>query len=189
MLTLTDISRLFSANLSAVEVVLKSTATSAISTQTGLALTESEPFTTQSVETSSLSSNHETTSDSRFQKAANPVFKYDFKVGNYLPDTTKTLNQHLFSTLNDVTGGIRKAPWFYSDGFFNSFKVDVFSYLAYFSTSSFFNTLRDQYSSASAEASTDFMKDGAYLAAGTPTAGFYNLCSSFVDNSAFLNER
>lgn len=84
MLTLTDVSRLFSANLSAIEIVLKSTATNAISTRTGSALMESEPFTTQSVETSSLSSNHETTSDSRFQKAANPVFKYDFKVGNYL---------------------------------------------------------------------------------------------------------
>ena len=48
-------------------------------------------------------------SDSRFARSMNPVFKYDFKVGNYLPDDAKKLNPHLFMTMKDITTGIRKS--------------------------------------------------------------------------------
>ena len=57
-----------------------------------------------------VSSGHELATDYRFQKSASPVFKYDFKVGNYLPDSVKTLNQHMLTTMSDVTSGVRKAP-------------------------------------------------------------------------------
>lgn len=180
---------MFSFNQAAVDLILRSTTAYRPSASASNTITNTETFSTYSTETADLLSTHELVNDVRFQKAANPVFKYDFKVGNYLPDTTRTLNQHLFSTFNDVTGGIRKAPWFYSKEFYTSVKVDVFSYLAHFSTSSFFLDLRDQYSSFNAQASNDFVKEGAYLAAGTPTTGFYNLCSSFVDSSLFLNAR
>ena len=163
--------------------------TDARAVPTTIDTSNSQAFGTRSSEVRVLTSNHELMGDVRFQKAANPVFKYDFKVGNYLPDSVKTLNQHLFTTFNDVTGCIRKAPWFYSNEFFTTFKIDVFSYLAYFSTSSFFLNLRDQYTSANEAVSNDFMKNAAYSAAGTPTAGFYNLFSSFADNSAFINAR
>lgn len=46
----------------------------------------------------------------RFNRSVNPVFKYDFKVGNYLPDDNRKLNPHLFNTLKDITMGIRKSP-------------------------------------------------------------------------------
>ena len=52
---------------------------------------------------------HESVSDSRFARTMNPVFKYDFKVGNYLPDDAKKLNPHLFMTIKDLTTGIRKS--------------------------------------------------------------------------------
>jgi hypothetical protein len=48
-------------------------------------------------------------SDSRFLRHMNCVFKYDFKVGNYLPDDAKKLNPHLFSTIKDITTGIKKS--------------------------------------------------------------------------------
>lgn len=48
-------------------------------------------------------------SDQRFMRFMNPVFKYDFKVGNYLPDDAKKLNPHLFMTIKDITTGIRKS--------------------------------------------------------------------------------
>jgi hypothetical protein len=48
-------------------------------------------------------------SDSRFLRHMNCVFKYDFKVGNYLPDDSKKLNPHLFSTIKDITTGIKKS--------------------------------------------------------------------------------
>jgi len=55
-------------------------------------------------------SNHELVNDYRFQKTQNPVFKYDFKVGHYLTDNVKVLSRQLFTTFNDTTGGVRKAP-------------------------------------------------------------------------------
>lgn len=51
----------------------------------------------------------ENVSDSRFMRFMNPVFKYDFKVGNYMPDDAKKMNPHLFMTIKDVTTGIRKS--------------------------------------------------------------------------------
>lgn len=51
----------------------------------------------------------ESLQDSRFSRSMNSVFKYDFKVGNYLPDDTKKLNPHLFATMKDVTTGIKKS--------------------------------------------------------------------------------
>jgi hypothetical protein len=51
----------------------------------------------------------ENLNDQRFMRFMNPVFKYDFKVGNYLPDEAKKLNPHLFMTIKDLTTGIRKS--------------------------------------------------------------------------------
>ena len=51
----------------------------------------------------------EKTSEYRFLRLMNPVFKYDFKVGNYMPDDTKKMNPHLFRTIQDLTTGVRKS--------------------------------------------------------------------------------
>lgn len=51
----------------------------------------------------------EQTTEQRFLRNMNPIFKYDFKVGNYLPDDAKKMNPHLFNTIKDVTTGIRKS--------------------------------------------------------------------------------
>jgi hypothetical protein len=57
-----------------------------------------------------LYNSHEESSDYRFQKTQTPVFRYDFRVGNYMPEALKLLNKHSFITLNDVTMGLRRAP-------------------------------------------------------------------------------
>jgi len=82
--------------------------TSTASTFDEVEVSDSQVFSLNSQGKSVSYVGHELASDYRFQKSSNPVFKYDFKVGNYLPDTVKTLNQHMFTTFNDVTGGIRK---------------------------------------------------------------------------------
>lgn len=51
----------------------------------------------------------EKTSSQRFLRLANPVFRYDFKVGNYMSDDTKKMNLHLFRTIQDLTTGVRKS--------------------------------------------------------------------------------
>jgi len=58
---------------------------------------------------SSASALQEHLTDQRFVRFMNPVFKYDFKVGNYIPDDVKKMNPHLFTTIKDVTTGIRKS--------------------------------------------------------------------------------
>jgi hypothetical protein len=62
-----------------------------------------------SLESDSRSLLGEKSSDQRFMRFMNPVFKYDFKVGNYMPDDIKKMNPHLFNTIKDVTTGIRKS--------------------------------------------------------------------------------
>lgn len=48
-------------------------------------------------------------SNQRFLRNMNAVFKYDFKVGNYLPDNSKKMNPHLLMTIKDLTTGVRKS--------------------------------------------------------------------------------
>jgi hypothetical protein len=67
-------------------------------------------FITQSLNDYVSNHSHELPNDYRFQKTQSPIFRYDFKVGHYMTESVKTLNRHLFVTLNDVTGGIRMAP-------------------------------------------------------------------------------
>jgi hypothetical protein len=50
----------------------------------------------------------ESTLDQRFMRLINPIFSYDFKVGNYIPDHAKKMNPHLVTTVKDVTMGLRK---------------------------------------------------------------------------------
>lgn len=62
-----------------------------------------------SLESDSRAMLGEKSTDQRFMRFMNPVFKYDFKVGNYMPDDIKKMNPHLFNTIKDVTTGIRKS--------------------------------------------------------------------------------
>jgi hypothetical protein len=57
-----------------------------------------------------LNGSHELPSDYRFQKTQHPIFKYDFKVGNYMTEAVVKLNRHFFTTVNDTTTGLRVAP-------------------------------------------------------------------------------
>jgi hypothetical protein len=72
-------------------------------------LSTSAPVSSRSVSELSSTGLGENLNDQRFMRFMNPVFKYDFKVGNYLPDDAKKLNPHLFMTIKDLTTGIRKS--------------------------------------------------------------------------------
>lgn len=56
-----------------------------------------------------LISEEETSETSRNVRFTNPVFKYDFKSGDYFPKLYKEIYPHLFSTLSDITTGLRTA--------------------------------------------------------------------------------
>jgi hypothetical protein len=51
----------------------------------------------------------ESSIDFKYLKLQNPVFPYNFKVGNYISDTTKQLSPQLMASIADITMGVRKA--------------------------------------------------------------------------------
>jgi UV DNA damage repair endonuclease len=62
-----------------------------------------------SVKDSTLYGYSENSSFFRFQRALNPIFRYDYKLGNYFTKEDLTISPHLFTTISEVTGGIRKS--------------------------------------------------------------------------------
>jgi len=51
----------------------------------------------------------ENVSESRFLRYTNPVFKYDYKSGDYFPKLYREVYTYLFTTINNITGGLRSA--------------------------------------------------------------------------------
>lgn len=66
-------------------------------------------------------------------KFNDPIFRYDYKSGDYFPKLYRELYTSLFTTFSNLTGGIKTSAWFFSDKF-----TDVFN--TNFST--YFNTLK-----------------------------------------------
>ena len=62
---------------------------------------------TITIEDMKRSSAQEFKNEYRFQRAANPNFKYEFKIGNYFSDDSKKKFDHLFLTMDSITMGIR----------------------------------------------------------------------------------
>jgi hypothetical protein len=55
--------------------------------------------------------NHEELSSNfRYRRFDNPVFKYDYKSGDYYPKLYKEVYPYLFTSAIDLTGGLRQAP-------------------------------------------------------------------------------
>jgi len=67
----------------------------------------------------------ELTSISRYQQTQNPLFKYDYKSGDYFSTNNKELYPYLFTTLTNITNGLRTSAWFYSNVFSGVFMVNV----------------------------------------------------------------
>ena len=44
----------------------------------------------------------------RNQRLQNPIFRYDFKLGNYMSDDAKMRSPYLFTSIHDLTTGVRK---------------------------------------------------------------------------------
>jgi heme/copper-type cytochrome/quinol oxidase subunit 1 len=69
----------------------------------------------------------EFSSETRNQRFSNPVFKYDYKAGNYFPKLYKEIYTFLFSTFSDLTNALRPSPWFlaltFNDDFFSNFNL------------------------------------------------------------------
>jgi heme/copper-type cytochrome/quinol oxidase subunit 1 len=71
----------------------------------------------------------ETTEELRAVRFTNPIFRYDYKLGNYLPKELILGFPNLLVSQMSVTGGIRKSAWFFSEHFNELFKNSWQNYL------------------------------------------------------------
>ena len=116
----------------------------------------------------------EKTSEYRFLRLMNPVFKYDFKVGNYMPDDTKKMNPHLFRTIQDLTTGVRKSSWFTSEDFSRLLQSSIVSFLYNFSDYALLNPSKSSLASLNEDLDSTFSPTNYHSTNVTPTASFYN---------------
>jgi len=61
------------------------------------------------MEQKNLFNRQEVSSTFRYQKFSNPVFVYDYKSGNYLTTEDVKAYPSLFTSISEVTKGIRKS--------------------------------------------------------------------------------
>ena len=127
--------------------------------------------------------------DSRFSRFMNPVFKYDFKVGNYIPDDVKKMNPHLFNTIKDVTTGIRKSSWFTSDDYSRLLKSNIASHMLYFSDVALTNPSKNTLAGVNADLDGTFAMNSYHSTNATFTGGFFNFFLLLNSSSEVINSR
>jgi heme/copper-type cytochrome/quinol oxidase subunit 1 len=117
-----------------------------------------------------LFNNVENSLNFRYQKSSNPIFRYDYKAGNYITTTEKEIFTYLFPTISELTGGIRKSSWFFSETFMELFDETFSHYTNCFSVNS--STEKDRFTSVI-----------------NSTDGFYNFFYLLSTKSNFINKR
>ena len=123
------------------------------------------------------------------KKTQNPIFKYDFKVGNYMTEAVVKLNRHFFTTVNDTTTGLRVAPWYFSSKFDTPFRLDALSHLTYFGSMSSNSAHREDFHKRCLILDKEYPFNDSRFASPSFTGGFYNIFNSFWSNNTFTNIR
>jgi len=127
-------------------------------------------FQTSTLTDNTLNSQSEGTFFFRYQRALNPVFKYDYKLGNYFTKEDTTMTPFMFTTAIDVTGGIRKSSWFFSSKFVELFNNNVQNYLSSYSG----------HSTSAANLDNPYTQN---------SFGFYNFLYNLQDELTLINYR
>lgn len=90
---------------------------------------KSNYFNNSNLNFSNKYTNEELYDHARYLRFYNPIFKYDYKSGDYFPKLYKEFfYTYLFSTINDLTSSIRTAPWFNSDKYVEAFDINFLNY-------------------------------------------------------------
>lgn len=76
-----------------------------------------------------LLNNEELSNNSRFLRFNNPVFKYDYKSGDYFPKLYKDLYSFLIPSILDLTSGLRTPSWFFSSALSELLEINLSSLL------------------------------------------------------------
>lgn len=118
--------------------------------------------------------NEELSNSARYLRFSNPLFRYDYKAGDYFPKLYKEIYSHLFTTINDLTGGLRTTQWFNSEKYIELLNFNFLNYSQDINKFQFLTTndLRSW---------TPIRFNG--------TDGFYNFFFSLTQDLEFLNKR
>lgn len=152
-------------------------------------LSTSAPVSSRSVSELSSTGLGENLNDQRFMRFMNPVFKYDFKVGNYLPDDAKKLNPHLFMTIKDLTTGIRKSSWFTSGDYSRLLQANLASHSLYFADSPLQGPNAARFTTKVSDLDSTYAANSYHSVGATPTGGFYNFFLVLSSSNDVLNTR
>jgi hypothetical protein len=118
----------------------------------------------------------ESAESSRALRFNNPIFKYDYKLGNYLTKELISSFPNLLVSQTHVTGGIKKSSWYYSFQFLELLNENIQNYTNMYTT----------------QTNTPVLAE-AELAHPGSMSGFYtlfhdlNLTSDFINSHWILN--
>jgi hypothetical protein len=146
-------------------------------------------FSFDSLQTSYTLTHQEDSGEYRYQRLQNPIFRYDFKLGNYMPDENKKKNPFLYTTIHDLTTGVRKSPWFYSADFLKFVKGDLSSYFLFHNDFMAKPSLTKIFNNNLNEISSSHTANDPFYTNLTHSAGLYNYFFLLSEPSHFLNNR
>jgi hypothetical protein len=146
-------------------------------------------FSTESLENQHILGKQESSANYRFQRLQNPVFKYDFKVGNYMPDENKVKSPFLYTTIHDLTTGIRKANWAYSADFLKFVQGDLSTYLGYYNGLVKQTGVSKVTNNLLSDISSSHTSNDPFYANLSHSAGIYNYFFLLSDSTQFVNHR
>lgn len=135
---------------------------------------KSNHFSNTSLSLLNKYTNEENSETFRYLKFYNPVFKYDFKSGDYFPKLYKEAYSYLFLSMSEAVGSLRSAPWFLSPKYFEYFNANFLNFFENVSNSKQFSSVILHSWSTSRFNNTD---------------GFYNFFYVLANDNIILNKK
>jgi hypothetical protein len=149
----------------------------------------STPISLESTQNQTVLNLQEQTSEYRFQRLQNPVFRYDFKLGNYMPDEAKRKNPFLYTTIHNLTTGVRKPELVYSKDFIKFIKGDLTSYLNYYNKLSLNSSAKKIFNNNITEVFSSHSENDPFNSVISHSSGLYNFIFLLSEPKSFINYR
>lgn len=130
----------------------------------------------------------EIASDYRNLRLQNPIFKYDFKLGNYMPDDNKRKFSQLLTSIHDLTTGVKKPNWTNSPDALKFIHNDLLPYLTFFSASSQNPATKEAFSKRFSQLGLSDGPTAPFWNTVSYTSGFFNFYLMSLESSS-LNQR
>ena len=130
----------------------------------------------------------EIASDYRNLRLQNPIFKYDFKLGNYMPDDNKRKFSQLLTSIHDLTTGVKKPNWTNSPDALKFIHNDLLPYLTFFSASSQNPVTKDALNKKFSQLGLSDGPTAPFWNTVSYTSGFFNFYLMSLESSS-LNQR